>query len=174
MLAALSHISVKTSMVWIGSGLTVFGLGVGTAMTSAMDAVLGALPKAEAGAGSGVTNTVRQVAGALGVAILGSVLSSSYRDGLDAAMLQKMSAQSASTVRGSIVGATQIAHQLGAAGPALNQMAGVSYTHAMSVLLVVCAAVGIAAAIVSGLVLRRRPVAVAGGQRARVAAIQES
>jgi Major Facilitator Superfamily len=173
-LAALSTISVDTSMVWIGIGLTVFGLGVGMAMTSAMDAVLGSLPRAEAGAGSGVTNTLRQIAGALGVAILGSILSSIYRDRLDAGMLQQLPAQSASIVQDSIVGATRVAHQLGPAGEALNRMAGASYTDAMSVLLLISAAAGVVGAVISGLVLRGRSIPAIRDHPAPVITAQES
>ena len=43
---------------------------------------MGALPRERAGAGSALTNTARQVAVALSVAVLGSVLSQAYRSSL--------------------------------------------------------------------------------------------
>lgn len=172
-LAVLSGVSVDTDMVWIGIGLTFFGLGAGMALTSAMDAVLSSLPRESAGAGSGVVMTLRQIGGALGVAILGSILLSEYQDGLDAEMLQPLPPQSAGVVRDSVVGATQVADQLGPAGQEINRMAGTSYTEAMSVVLLVCAAVGAGAAIVSGMVLRGRP-APAIGERLPAATTQES
>lgn len=158
-LAALSAVSVETSMVLIGIGLTLFGFGVGVAMTSAMDAVLGALPRTEAGAGSAAINTLRQIAGALGVAILGSVLASAYRGGLDAALVAGLPPAAADAVGASIVGAAEVARGLGPAGAELKRMADASYTEAMSVLLLAAAAVGVVAAAVGGLVLRERPVA---------------
>ncbi|KAA0022940.1 MFS transporter [Antrihabitans cavernicola] len=55
------------------------GSGMGLTMTPATNAIMGAVPREKAGAGSAVNNTVRQVAGALGVAILGSLLAVSFR-----------------------------------------------------------------------------------------------
>jgi hypothetical protein len=43
---------------------------------------MSSLPREKAGVGSAMTNTVRQVGGALGVAILGSLLSATYRDNM--------------------------------------------------------------------------------------------
>jgi DHA2 family multidrug resistance protein-like MFS transporter len=55
---------------------------MGTVMAPATEAVMGALPKAKAGVGSAVNDTTRQIGGALGVAVLGSILSSVYRSQL--------------------------------------------------------------------------------------------
>ena len=44
---------------------------------------MGSLPLSKAGVGSAVNDTAREVGGALGVAVLGSILSSSYRSALD-------------------------------------------------------------------------------------------
>lgn len=80
-----ARLTPETGMIWIGPGLTGFGLGAAVAMTSAMDAVLGSLPADAVGAGSAVMNTIRQLAGALGVAVLGSLLYSTCKAGLDPA-----------------------------------------------------------------------------------------
>lgn len=61
-----------------------FGIGMGLVMTPATNAIMSAVPREKAGAGSAVNNTVRQVAGALGVAILGSILAVVYRGHLGA------------------------------------------------------------------------------------------
>ena len=55
------------------------GAGMGLTMAPATNAIMSAVPREKAGAGSAVNNTVRQVAGALGVAILGSILAVVYR-----------------------------------------------------------------------------------------------
>jgi hypothetical protein len=49
-------------------------------MAPATDAVMGAIPEAKAGVGSAMNDVVRQVAGALGVAIIGSIINTVYRD----------------------------------------------------------------------------------------------
>ena len=55
------------------------GAGMGLTMAPATNAIMSAVPREKAGAGSAVNNTVRQVAGALGVAVLGSILAVVYR-----------------------------------------------------------------------------------------------
>ena len=155
-MVALSRITTGTSMMWIGIGLAFFGLGTGVAMTSAMDAVLGALPRTKAGSGSGLLNAMRQVAGALGVAVLGSILQSTYTGKLDSGILNHLPSPDVEVVKGSVVGADRIAQALGPAGDTLQQMAGVSYTDAMTTLLVACAVAGVVAAAISGWVLRSR------------------
>lgn len=60
------------------------GAGMGLTMAPATNAIMSAVPREKAGAGSAVNNTVRQVAGALGVAILGSILAVVYRGQLGA------------------------------------------------------------------------------------------
>ena len=58
------------------------GAGMGVTMAPATTAIMSAVPREKAGAGSAVNNTVRQVAGALGVAVLGSILAVIYRGNL--------------------------------------------------------------------------------------------
>jgi len=55
------------------------GAGMGNVVAPATESIMSALPRERAGAGSAVNNTMRQVGGALGVAILGSLLSVGYR-----------------------------------------------------------------------------------------------
>ncbi len=58
------------------------GLAIGAAMAPATDVVMSKVPVDRAGAGAAVNSTMRQVGGSLGVAVLGSLLSTSYRDKL--------------------------------------------------------------------------------------------
>src|SRR5580693_2035289 len=62
--------------VIIAMALMAAGLGLTTG--PATDAVMGAVPRGKAGAGSAVNDTTREVGGTLGVAIVGSVLNSAY------------------------------------------------------------------------------------------------
>lgn len=61
----------------------IFGLGMGNVIAPASTVMQNVLPLARAGAGSAVQNTVRQVGGALGVAIIGTVLANSYANRLE-------------------------------------------------------------------------------------------
>ena len=59
------------------------GVGAGLAMTPATAAITNALPKEKQGVGSAINDLARELGGALGIAVLGSLLQSVYRDHLD-------------------------------------------------------------------------------------------
>ncbi len=60
--------------------MMLLALGMGLVMAPATESIMGSLPLGKAGVGSAVNDTTRQVGGALGVAVIGSVLSSVYGD----------------------------------------------------------------------------------------------
>src|SRR6202011_3857107 len=59
----------------------VFALGMGLTIAPATASIMGAVPRGRAGVGSAINDTTRQVGGALGVAVMGSVGASLYRRG---------------------------------------------------------------------------------------------
>ncbi len=61
--------------------MLLMALGAGVLLPTATDSVLGTLPRDDAGVGSSTNSTAIQVGGALGVAVLGSVVSTRYQDG---------------------------------------------------------------------------------------------
>jgi hypothetical protein len=67
----------------VAIGLILLGGGMSLTTAPATGAVMESMPLAKAGVGSAVNDTSREVGGALGVAILGSILSSGYRSNLD-------------------------------------------------------------------------------------------
>ena len=73
-------VGVNSSMWILAVVFFLQGVGMANIMPPATTAIMASLPPQRAGVGSAVNNTVRQVSGALGVAILGSVLSVQYRD----------------------------------------------------------------------------------------------
>jgi EmrB/QacA subfamily drug resistance transporter len=95
--------------------LLITGLGLGLVAAPAATSIMDALPVARAGVGSAVNDTTRQVGGALGVAVLGSVLSTVYRDALQqhaAAILGQLPPVLRAAVRDSIGKAIVVAGQL--------------------------------------------------------------
>ena len=70
----------------------VFGFGMGNVIAPGSTVLQNVLPLARAGAGSAVQNTVRQVAGALGVAVIGTVLANQYAANITS-VLDKVPAQ---------------------------------------------------------------------------------
>jgi EmrB/QacA subfamily drug resistance transporter len=63
----------------------IFGFGMGTTSAPVTESIMGSLPPERAGVGSAVNDTTRQVGGALGVAVLGSVFATRYHAAMDAA-----------------------------------------------------------------------------------------
>jgi DHA2 family multidrug resistance protein-like MFS transporter len=83
--------------LWILCVLFFFvGVGMGNAIAPATTVMMSTLPLSRAGAGSAVQNTVRQIGGALGVAILGTVLATVYAGQFDASAVGLPSAASGS------------------------------------------------------------------------------
>lgn len=72
-----------TTSIWVLVALGfVMGAGMAHVMPPVTVAIMGSLPREKAGAGSAINNTFRQVGGSLGVAVLGAVLSTVYRNGV--------------------------------------------------------------------------------------------
>jgi MFS family permease len=67
----------QTSTFWtVLPGLLVGGLGMGLTMTPATAAGMGSVPVDKAGVGSAVLNSMRQVGGTLGIAVMGAIVAS--------------------------------------------------------------------------------------------------
>jgi EmrB/QacA subfamily drug resistance transporter len=140
-----------SSPIWIVAALFLIqGAGLGLATPAATSSVMAALPRERAGAGSALTNTARQVAVALSVAVLGSILSSAYRSSLTPTLAGLPAA--ARNAAGSSITATQaVAAQLGHAGDFLLGPANSAFVDAMRVTTAIAAAL----AIVGGLAVMR-------------------
>lgn len=85
-LLALARLQLDTDLALLLTLFFFFGLGLGAVIAPASTVMQNTLPLARAGAGSAVQNTVRQVFGALGVAIVGTVLANRYSDHLAPAL----------------------------------------------------------------------------------------
>jgi hypothetical protein len=127
------------------------GLGLGLALPAAMNAALGALTADHSGAGSALISAMRQVGGTIGVAVLGTVLGSSYRGHLDVSGLP---AQAAGLARSTIAGGIAVARGTGSA--ALLVDVRTAFVHALDAMLWVCAGIALAAALPSSAKRRNR------------------
>jgi EmrB/QacA subfamily drug resistance transporter len=81
-MAVLSRLAADSSYGLVVAGLLPLGAGMGLAMTPATTEITDALPKALQNVGSAMNDLSRELGGALGIAILGSVLSAGYHDHL--------------------------------------------------------------------------------------------
>ena len=165
LLFASGLVVASTSAVDTGYGrvmiaVVLMGAGMGLSVAPATESIMGALPLHQAGVGSAVNDTSREVGGALGVAIVGSMLSSLYSSDLNA----KLPATVPSPVRdaaGQSVGAAlQVSAQLGKAGAPLADAARESFVYAMSRASLVTAAVAVLGALLAWRFLPARAVEV--------------
>ena len=131
-LAALSRLTLSTPYLAIAACLVLLGAGMGLASPSATTGITTSLPLGKAGVGSAINDTTREVGGALGIAVLGSMLQTSYRASLDP-HLAGLPAEAASTAQEGIGSALQVAARLPAsAGAGLADAARDAFVHGMN------------------------------------------
>jgi EmrB/QacA subfamily drug resistance transporter len=111
-LLILTQTTESTSTVQIVAALVVFGFGAGLALPALTDTVMAAVPERDAGVGSAVNDTSRQLGGALGVAVIGSFVSNTYRTKLHHALHGKVPVNVVHTASSSIGVAKQTARAL--------------------------------------------------------------
>jgi EmrB/QacA subfamily drug resistance transporter len=130
--------------------ILILGLGMSLTMAPATESIMGSLPREKAGVGSAVNDTTRQVGGAFGVAILGSLLSSAYAGRVASAVAgHGLTAAAAAAAKDSIGSALATAKQLGGQqGPALAAAARHSFVGAMGPTFLVAAAVALVGAVI--------------------------
>ncbi|TPQ24144.1 MFS transporter [Streptomyces sporangiiformans] len=81
----LSTLGTDSGWGVLAGAMCLMGAGGGLAMPAAMSAMMGAIPDEHAGVGSALNDTVQQAGAALGVAVLGAVLSSTFTSHMPAA-----------------------------------------------------------------------------------------
>jgi EmrB/QacA subfamily drug resistance transporter len=125
--AALSLVGPATSYWLVGPALLLIGLGIGAALVPSTDAVMAAVPGENAGLGSAINDTGRQVGAALGVGILGALANAAYRSGIGGTVAS-LSPDLAAAAKRSVGAALEIAGGVGGpAGASLRQAANAAF-----------------------------------------------
>jgi EmrB/QacA subfamily drug resistance transporter len=124
-LVLLSFVEADSSYPSFAWKMVLMASGLALTMAPATESIMGSLPLAKAGVGSAVNDTTRQVGGALGVAVLGSVFTSIYGTQVaDQLQGQPVPADVLAVAKQSVGGALQAAAQIGGqAGQALANVA---------------------------------------------------
>jgi MFS transporter, DHA2 family, multidrug resistance protein len=133
--------------------LALMGAGMGLAMAPATEAIMGSLPKAKAGIGSAMNDVVREVGGTLGVAVLGSILASSYASGMSGATAG-LPADAAAAAGDSVGAAHAVAAQVGSSS--LVDAANQAFVDAMGTTASIAAAIAVAGALIAAAFLPAR------------------
>ncbi len=152
----LSTVSDTSGYQTVLISLLIIGFGMGSAMSPATDSIMGAVPEENAGVGSAVNDTTRQVGGALGVAILGSLLATSYSNSIEpvTGALPPDAAHAASDSVGVALG---VAARIGGPeGQALAAAARSAFVDAMGTTALVASGFAVAGALVALIFLPAR------------------
>jgi Na+/melibiose symporter-like transporter len=143
-LVVLAQLTGTSSYWLLAAGLVPLGIGMGLAMTPATSGITAALPAARQGVGSAINDLSREVGGAVGIAVLASVLTSTYQSHLH---LGHLPAAVAAKARSSVAVATHLG------GPVAAQ-AHTAFADGMHLALLVAAGIVAAAAIAAAALLR--------------------
>ncbi|HEX6419791.1 MAG TPA: MFS transporter [Acidimicrobiales bacterium] len=140
----LSQLTVDTPYLLIAGAFALLGAGMSTAAAPATSEIMTSVPLAKAGVGSAVNDTTRELGGALGIALLGSVANTAYRSGVDLDGLALPAATRAGAEE-SIGAATALAEAL-PGGRLVAAEAASAFTDAFTIANTVAAGIAVAAA----------------------------
>lgn len=144
-LLVMAALTPSSSYGWVALALVIMGIGMACTTAPATSAIVTSVPLSKSGVGSAVNDTTREVGGALGIAVLGSLVSSGYRATM-ANNVAGLPGASAAIARDSIGGAFNVAKVAGPLGDQLNAAASAAFTDSMSTALIAAAVVALGAA----------------------------
>ncbi|WP_427887716.1 MFS transporter [Kribbella sp. GL6] len=147
--AANLFYDVETSLIVIGIIGGLAGLAIGMTVAPTTAAVMATLPMDRIGAGSAVNNALRQVGSVLGVAVLGTVVSSTYQHRIAPSLSGLPNSEAIGTSAEATRHAAVLLHR-----PELVQTANDTFVHAMHLAAGVAAGFVLSGAIALGLAFR--------------------
>jgi EmrB/QacA subfamily drug resistance transporter len=146
-LAIIARAGTHTPYALMAAGLVVLGVGMGAAMTPATSAITEALPPAQQGVGSALNDLSREVGGATGIAVIGSILTSTYTSQVN---LSGLPSKIAVEVKKSYAAASRL-------GTQASDRAHTAFVSAMHIALLTGAGAVLFAAAATVILLARRP-----------------
>ncbi|HTW08476.1 MAG TPA: MFS transporter [Acidimicrobiales bacterium] len=154
--------NASTSYLLIVAQMVLLGSGMGFTSAPASGAIMGAVARTKAGAGSAVNDATRLFGGTLGVGVIGSVAASLYANRLTSALPAHLPGPAVVAAKGSIGGALVTSHTLASLGYTrlahqLSAVAANAFLYSRSGGCLVAAGVAIAGAAVAGKFLPARP-----------------
>jgi len=150
-------------------GLVVLAVGVGLTMTPGTAAITGSLPVEEQGVASALNDTVRELGGALGIALIGSLLSAGYSSSVSGAVAG-LPSEAATVVKEGIGGAMAVSAQMGPQGAPVMQAAREAFVDGWALSMWIATGLAVLAAISAAVLTPSRAVEFAARDAARDAA----
>jgi EmrB/QacA subfamily drug resistance transporter len=155
----ISGATVTTTYTGTLAGMILLGVGAGLVLPTGTASVMGSLPREHTGIGSATNGAFLQIGGALGVAVIGSLLATRYQDHVTAALVPYHVPQNVlTTIIGSLGGALAVAgHVGGILGAGLAYLARTAFVSGMDLGLTVGAGVAMVGCLLALAVLPSRP-----------------
>ncbi|WP_055615315.1 MFS transporter [Streptomyces phaeochromogenes] len=100
--------------------MMLLGFAIGLSVSPATDTIMGSFPESELGVGGGANDTALELGGSLGIAVLGSLLATAYKDRLTDLVGEQLPASAMETAKDSVGGGLAVAEQIAktpSAGP---------------------------------------------------------
>ena len=153
-LALFSLMGAHTAIWWMYGPIMCLAAGMALTMTPLTTLIMSAVPMRQAGIGSAMNDTTRELGGAMGVAVLGALVTSSYASSLDGSIAALPEAQRAIAESG-LTGALAVAGQMGEAGAGIAEAAKEAFVQGLGVAAMVGAGMVAAAALAAARLLPR-------------------
>ena len=135
-LAIMGGVTPTTTYALLFVGFCLLGFGNGQTTAPSTTLIMASVPRAKSGVGSAVNDLSRELGGALGIAVLGSVMSSVYRDHIGA-HAGALAAQAGSTVETTLAEAQRLAATQPGAAQTLHHAAQASFADGFGAAMVV-------------------------------------
>ncbi|MGH9246157.1 MAG: MFS transporter [Acidimicrobiales bacterium] len=145
-LLGFSIVGVDSSYFVLLAAMLVMASGMAITAAPATGSIMSAVPLAKAGVGSATNDTTRELGGALGIAVFGTIVNSAYRANVNLGGLD-LPASAAAQAEESVGAAAGVAAQLGNAGAAVVDRAAHAYTDAFNLASTISIVVVVAAAL---------------------------
>jgi MFS transporter, DHA2 family, integral membrane protein len=152
--ALLTTLTTDTPYLVIGAAFALLGAGMSITAAPATSEIMTSVPLSKAGVGSAVNDTTRELGGALGIALLGSIANSAYRSSIDLDGIQLL-ARNRAAAEESIGAAASVAQHVPGGGEVVSQAAS-AFTDAFTLTNRVALAIALTAAAAVLTVLRPR------------------
>jgi MFS transporter, DHA2 family, multidrug resistance protein len=153
---ALSRVEGPWALAILVAGFVTYSLCLSPVVTLATALIIESAPPERAGAASAISETGSELGGALGIAILGSVVTLAYRRAMAGGLPIGVPPEAVAAARATLGGAVAVVGQLPpCVGAELLEVARGAFSRAMETTAIISAAVVLTMSVIAGVVLRR-------------------
>ena len=145
-MVVMSLIDVDTPYLVLVAAMVLLSSGMAIVAAPATSGIMNAVPMAKAGVGSAVNDTTRELGGALGIAVFGSIANSAFRSNIDLGGLG-LSPSEVAEAEESVGAAAITAREVGGgAGAGIVERAATAFTDAVNLASIISVVIVVASA----------------------------